>query len=138
MKPGSKPWGLMLGLLGVTLAGCGTDALTANTPLPPLITSSDIPAAVSRNGFLELGVSVSVPGRIPAEMAFQVSWSGIEVQTLSAAQVNCVSGEVSCTTRFRIRPPLSLVPGSYLVSLRAFDRLGQSAVVTEIVLVTDP
>ncbi len=138
MKPGSKPWGLMLGLLGVTLAGCGTDALTANTPLPPLITSSDIPSAVSRNGFLDLGVSVSVPGRIPAEMAFQVSWSGIEVQTLSAAQVNCVSGEVSCTTRFRIRPPLSLVPGSYLLSLRAFDRLGQSAVVTGTVLVTDP
>ncbi len=138
MKPGSKPWGLMLGLLGVTLAGCGTDALTANTPLPPLITSSDIPSVVSRNGFLDLGVSVSVPGRIPAEMAFQVSWSGIEVQTLSAAQVNCVSGEVSCTTRFRIRPPLSLVPGSYLVSLRAFDRLGQSAVVTGTVLVTDP
>jgi hypothetical protein len=138
MKPGSKPWGLILGLLGLTLAGCGTDALTANTPLPPLITSSDIPSAVSRNGFLDLGVSVSVPGRIPAEMAFQVSWSGIEVQTLSAAQVNCVSGEVSCTTRFRIRPPLNLVPGSYLLSLRAFDRLGQSAVVTEIVLVTDP
>ncbi len=138
MKPGSKPWGLMLGLMGVTLASCGADPLTVSTPLPPLITSSDIPSVVSRNGFLDLGVSVSVPGRIPAEMAFQVSWSGIEVQTLSAAQVNCVSGEVSCTTRFRIRPPLSLVPGSYLVSLRAFDRLGQSAVVTGTVLVTDP
>jgi hypothetical protein len=87
---------------------------------------------------LELGVSVSVPGRIPAELAFQVSWSGIEVQTLSAAQVNCVSGEVFCTTRFRIRPPLSLVPGSYLLSLRVFDRLGQSAVVTGTVLLRDP
>ncbi|MFQ3584381.1 hypothetical protein [Thermostichus vulcanus] len=137
MQPGSKPWGLMLSLLGWALTSCGADSLTANTPLPPLITSSDIPSAVSRNGFLELGVSVSVPGRIPAELAFQVSWSGIEVQTLSAAQVNCVSGEVSCTTRFSLRPPLSLVPGSYLLSLRAFDRLGQSAVVTQTVLVTD-
>ncbi|MGY2974699.1 hypothetical protein ACVWYZ_000613 [Thermostichus sp. MS-CIW-37] len=138
MKLGSKPWGWVLGLLGVALVGCGADALTASTPPPPLITSSDIPSVVHRNGFLELGVSVSVPGRIPAELAFQVSWSGIEVQTLSAAQVNCVSGEVSCTTRFRIRPPLSLVPGSYLVSLRVFDRLGQSAVVTGTVLLRDP
>jgi hypothetical protein len=95
MKLGSKPWGWVLGLLGVALVGCGADVLTASTPLPPLITSSDIPSVVNRNGFLELGVSVSVPGRIPAELAFQVSWSGIEVQTLSAAQVNCVSGEVS-------------------------------------------
>jgi hypothetical protein len=138
MKLGSKPWGWVLGLLGVALVGCGADALTASTPLPPLITSSDIPSVVHRNGFLELGVSVSVPGRIPAELAFQVSWSGIEVQTLSAAQVNCVSGEVSCTTRFRIRPPLSLVPGSYLLSLRVFDRLGQSAAVTGMVLLRDP
>ncbi|MFS8854580.1 hypothetical protein NW851_08185 [Synechococcus sp. H55.7] len=138
MKLGSKPWLLLLGLLGTTLASCGADAITANTPLPPLITSSDIPSVVSRGGFLELGVSVSVPGRIPAELAFQVSWSGIEVQTLSAAQVNCVSGEVSCTTRFRIRPPLSLTPGSYLLSLRVFDRLGQSAVVSGTVLVRDP
>lgn len=80
---------------------------------------------------------MSVPGRIPAELAFQVTWSGIAAQTLSAAEVNCISGEVSCTTRFSIRPPLSLVPGSYLLSLRAFDRLGQSAMVTERVLVTD-
>ncbi|MCF2972592.1 hypothetical protein L1047_15460 [Synechococcus sp. Nb3U1] len=86
---------------------------------------------------MELGISVSVPGRIPAELAFQVTWSGIAAQTLSAAEVNCISGEVSCTTRFSIRPPLSLVPGSYLLSLRAFDRLGQSAMVTERVLVTD-
>ncbi|MEN9203574.1 MAG: hypothetical protein Q6K80_02695 [Thermostichus sp. DG_1_6_bins_120] len=137
MKPGSKPSGVLLGLLGLALTGCGADALTASTPLPPLITSSDIPAAVSRNGFLELAVSVAVPGRIPAEMAFQVSWSGIAVQTLSAAQVNCLSGEVSCTTRFSIRPPLGLLPGSYLLSLQAFDRLGQSAVVTKAVLLTD-
>lgn len=137
MKPGSKSWGLMLSLVGLALTSCGADALTASTPLPPLITSSDIPSAVSRNGFLELRISVSVPGRIPAELAFQVSWSGITAQTLSAAEANCISGEVSCTTRFSIRPPLSLVPGSYLLSLRAFDRLGQSAMVTERVLVTD-
>ena len=138
IKLGSRPWELTLALLSVALVSCGADALTASTPLPPLITSSDIPAAVSRGGFLEVGVSVSVPGRLPAELAFQVSWSGIEVQTLSAAQVNCVSGEVSCTTRFRIRPPLNLVPGSYLLSLRVFDRLGQSAAVTATVLLRDP
>lgn len=127
----------MVGLLGLALASCGADSLTASTPLPPLITSSDIPSVVSRNGVLELGVSVSVPGRIPAELAFQVSWSGIQVQTLSAAQVNCVAGAVSCTTRFSLRPPLSLVPGSYLLSLRVFDRLGQSAVVTRTVVLTE-
>ncbi|MEN9262054.1 MAG: hypothetical protein Q6L60_13935 [Thermostichus sp. HHBFW_bins_43] len=138
MKPGSKAWGYLLALLGLGLTGCGADALTATTPLPPLITSSDIPPTVSRTGVLEIGVSVSVPGRIPAELAFQVTWSGIAAQTLSAAEVNCISGEVSCTTRFSIRPPVSLVPGSYQLSLRAFDRLGQSAVVTEIVLLTDP
>ncbi len=137
IKRGSHPWRGLLALLGWVLTGCGSDALTASTPLPPFITSSDIPSVVSRNGSLDLGVSVSVPGRIPAEMAFQVSWSGIEVQTLSAAQVNCVPGEVSCTTRFSIRPPSNLIPGSYLLSLRAFDRLGQSAVVTRTVLLTD-
>jgi len=31
-----------------------------------------------------------------------------------------------------------LVPGSYLLSLRVFDRLGQSAVVSGTVLVRDP
>ncbi len=138
VKLGSRPWGLTLALLGGALVGCSTNALTASTPLPPLITSSDIPATVSRSGFLEVGVSVSVPGRLPAELAFQVSWSGIEVQTLSAAQVNCVSGEVACTTRFRIRPPSNLVPGPYLLSLRVFDRLGQSAAVTATVLLRDP
>jgi hypothetical protein len=134
---GSKLWQLTLALLGVAVGGCSSAALAPSTPLPPLILSSDIPSVISRSGFLEVGVVVSVPGRLPAELAFQLSWSGIEVQTLSAAQVNCVAGEVSCTTRFRLRPPSNLAPGSYLLSLRVFDRLGQSTAVSKPVLLRD-
>ncbi|MDX2272611.1 MAG: hypothetical protein NW237_11795 [Cyanobacteriota bacterium] len=126
---GSLSGALVLTVAGLGLGGCGSEGDTA-VSTPPLITSLEIPASVNQGQAFPLAFSVTVPGGLPTSNAFQLSWGGFQVQTLSANQAGCGAGATSCSTAFGITPPSGLSIGEYAVTFRVFDRTGQAASVT--------
>lgn len=130
----------MLSLIGLgtlsLLSSCGEESGTT-TSVPPLITNATIPDTIDNDESFPVALSVTVPGGLPSGTAFQLKWSNLVVQNITANQITCGIGATSCSTTFSIFSPDNLNPGNYTVTLVVFDVSGQSAAQSRQVTLVD-